>query len=236
MSEIFVKLRLKELLKGNMKRYLLFGFVEIFLVVAGILIALAINNWNIRKTARNDEVHIYKALKERIQEDKRVVLDDADYNHTYLVQFQYADSIISDNNRALVDTLAQIIPNMFKYSDFDKSNSIYQNLVNSGELKILNNSEITYWLQILEESYMYINRMENIHLDLILEVVSKDVLDSIDFSGREPPDPEVLFNFRFHNRFIMLISVMEEKNDVYQNTIRQIDYLTEIIDKEIAQK
>ena len=74
MSEIFVKLRIKEILKGNMKRYLLFGFVEIFLVGAGILIALAINNWNIRKSQRNDELHIYGALKERIQEDKRIIL------------------------------------------------------------------------------------------------------------------------------------------------------------------
>ena len=236
MSEIFVKLRIKELLKGNLKRYLLFGFVEIFLVVSGILIALAINNWNIRKTERNDEVHIYTALKERIQEDKRVILDDADYNHTYLVQFRYADRIISDNNRSLMDTLARIVPNMFKYSDFDKSNSIYSNLVNSGELKILSNSEITFWLQILEESYMYINRMENIHLDLILQVLSKDILDNVDFSTGEPTDPEALFNFRFHNRIVMLISIMEEKNEVYRNTLSQIDRLTEIIDKEIGKK
>ena len=234
MSEIFVKLRIKELLKGNMKRYLLFGFVEIFLVVAGILIALAINNWNIRKTERNDEVHIYTALKERIQEDKRVILDDADYNNTYLVQFRYADRIIADNNRAFMDTLAQIIPNMFKYSDFDRSNAIYQNLVNSGELKILKNSEITYRLQILEESYMYINRMENIHLDFILEVVSKDLLDNVDFSTGDPAYPEVIFNFRFHNRVVLLISIMEEKNEVYQYTIQQIDQLTEIIDQELA--
>ena len=104
MSEIFVKLRIKELLKGNMKRYLLFGFVEIFLVVAGILIALAINNWNIRKTERNDEVHIYKSLKERILEDKRVILDDMEYNNNYLVQFEYADRIILlSEGRVIVD-------------------------------------------------------------------------------------------------------------------------------------
>lgn len=236
MSEIFMKLRIKEILKGNMKSYLLSGFVEIILIVAGILIALAINNWNIRKSERNDELHIYRALRERIQEDKRVILDDAEYNNTYLAQFRYADRIIADDNRALMDTLAQIIPNMFKYSDFDKSNSIYQNLVNSGELKILNNSEITYRLQILEESYMYINRMENIHLDLILEVVSRDILDSVDLSTGEPADPEAIFNFRFHNRIVMLISIMEEKNEIYQGTLRQIDHLTEIIDKELIKK
>jgi hypothetical protein len=34
----------------------------------------------------------------------------------------------------------------------------------------------------------------------------------------------------------MLIRIMEEKNDVYQNTISQIDRLTGIIDKEIRKK
>lgn len=236
MSEIFVKLRLKELLKGNMKRYLLFGFVEIFLVVAGILIALAINNWNIRKTERNDEVRIYKALIERIQEDKRIILNDMEYNNTYLAQFRYADRIISENDRSLGDTLARIVPNLFKYSDFDKSSDIYEDLVNSGELKLLENSEITSRLQELEESYMYVNRMENIHWELILEIISKDLLDRIRLSTEESAYPEALYDYQFHNRIIVLISIMVEKNEVYERTLQQIDYLTEILDKEIAQK
>ena len=236
MSEIFVKLRIKELLKGNMKRYLLFGFVEIFLVVAGILIALAINNWNIRKTERNDEVHIYKSLKERILEDKRVILDDMEYNNNYLVQFEYADRIISENDRSLGDTLARIAPNLFKYSDFDKSNTIYQDLVNSGELKLLENSDITSQLQELEESYMYVNRLETIHWELIVENISKDLLDRIRLSTEESAYPEALYAYQFHNRIIVLISIMKEKNDIYQRTLQQIDHLAEIIDKEIARK
>lgn len=37
MSEIFLKLRIKEMLEGKMKGYLIFGIVEILLVLAGIL-------------------------------------------------------------------------------------------------------------------------------------------------------------------------------------------------------
>ena len=234
MSEIFVKLRIKEILKGNMKRYLLFGFVEIFLVVAGILIALAINNWNVRKSERNDELQIYAALKERIFEDKRVILEDVKYNNTYLAQFQYADRIISDNDRALEDTLARIAPNLFKYSDFDKSSYIYENLVNSGELKILKNSEITTRLQELEEIYIYMNRMETIHWELILEIISGDLLDRIKLSDEKSAYPDALYGYQFHNRVIVLMSIMEEKNEVYQRTLWQIDNLADLIDREIS--
>lgn len=233
MSEIFVKLRIKEIVKGNLKRYLIFGFVEIFLVVAGILIALAINNWNTNKSKRNDELNIYLALKERILEDKEVILNDKAYNNTDLAQFRYADQIISSNDRSLKDTLARIVPNLFRYSDFDKSSSIYQNLVNSGELKMLKNSGITTMLQELEESYIYMNRMENIHWEIILEIISKDVLNTIDLTSGKPADPDALFDFRFHNRIVILIRIMDEINDVYERTLHQIDDLTRLIDAEL---
>lgn len=236
MSEIFLKMRIKEMLEGKMKRYLIFGFVEIFLIVSGILIALAINRWDIKRSERNDELQIYQALKERIMEDKNVILADVDYNNTYLAQFRFADRIISENDRSLEDTLARIAPNFFKYSDFDNNSFIYQNLVNSGELKILKNSEITSRLQELEEAYIYVNRMENIHWELIIEIVSKDVLNSVNLSTGESTDKEALFDFRFHNRIVLLISIMEEKDGVYQQTLRQIDNLINLIDLEISEK
>jgi len=233
MSEIFLKLRIKEILTGKMRRYLIFGIVEIFLVVAGILIALTINNWNVKKTQRNDELKIYQTLRERIEEDKEVILDDIAYNQTYLAQYQTADRIISENRRSAQDTLIQIVPNMLKYSDFDKSSYIYQNLVNSGELKLLENSQITSGLQALEESYIYLNRMEDIHLQFIIEIVGKDVLNSMDFSATKSTSPDVLYSYQFHNRIYMLIAIMEEKDEVYRRTIQQIDQLSEMLESEI---
>ena len=125
MSEIFLKLRIKEMLGGKMKRYLVFGIVEVFLVVAGILIALSVNNWTTKKSLRNDELKIYETILDRIQQDKRVVQGDVEYNNTYMALFQFADQIISANDRSQLDTLLQIVPNLFRYSDFDKSSNVY---------------------------------------------------------------------------------------------------------------
>jgi hypothetical protein len=46
MIKFFRKIRQKLLEEGNLKRYLIYAFGEILLVVIGILIALQINNWN----------------------------------------------------------------------------------------------------------------------------------------------------------------------------------------------
>ena len=80
MSEIFLKLRIKEMLEGKMKRYLIFGIVEVFLVVTGILIALSINNWDIKKSQRTDELKIYENINNRIIEDKKELQRVIDLN------------------------------------------------------------------------------------------------------------------------------------------------------------
>jgi len=232
MSEIFLKLRIKEMLGGKMKRYLVFGIVEVFLVVAGILIALSVNNWTTKKSLRNDELKIYETILDRIQQDKRVVQGDVEYNNTYMALFQFADQIISANDRSQLDTLLQIVPNLFRYSDFDKSSNVYQNLVNSGELKILENTEITSRLQRLEEAYIYMNRMEEIHLQIILDHFSKEILNTMDLSLGKIEHPELLYTFQFRNMFFIIIGVMEEKNEIYQHALRQIDDISELIEKE----
>lgn len=232
MSEIFIKLRIKEMLGGKMRRYIIFGIVEIFLVVAGILIALSVNNWTTKRSQRNDELKIYETILNRIQEDRSVLQGTIEYNNTYLDQFIFADHIISSNNRSELDTLSQIVPNLFMYSDFDKSSNIYQNLLNSGELKILENKEITFRLQVLEESYIYLNRLENIHWQVILNHISKEIMENVDLSLNKAINPDAIYSFRFGNLFFTSINIMVEKDEVYQRALRQIDNISGLIEKE----
>lgn len=232
MSEIFLKLRIKEMLQGKMKRYLIFGIVEVFLVVAGILIALSVNNWTTKKSLRNDELKIYETILNRIQEDRHVILGTIDYNNLYLEQFKFADHIIAANDRSKLDTLLRTIPSLFRYSDFDKSSNIYQNLVNSGELKILENNRITSSLQILEETYIYMNRMENIHLKLAMEQISKEIMASVDLSLNTVENPDWLYSFQFRNMFFASMMIMIEKDEVYQRALTQIDNISDLIEEE----
>jgi hypothetical protein len=232
MSEIFLKLRIKEMLQGKMKRYLIFGVVEIFLVVAGILIALSVNNWATKKSQRNDEVKIYETILNRIQEDKHVIQSSIEYNKLYMDQFIFADRIIAANNRSELDTLVQIVSNLFRYSDTDKSSNIYQNLVNSGELIILENKEITSMLQNLEETYFYMNRMENLHQQAILDHFSQEIMNNIDLSINKAVHPEVLYSYLFRNMFYSAMELMDEKNLVYQRALRQIDSIVGMIEEE----
>ena len=233
MSEIFLKLRIKEMLEGKMKRYLIFGIVEVFLVVTGILIALSINNWDNKKSQRRDELTIYKNIHIRIMDDREGVEGVIDYSNSRQTLFQFADQIISANDRSKIDTLIKIIPTLFEYSDFNKSSNIYQNLLNSGELKLLKNTNVISMLQNLEETYIYLNRMENIHLQVIMEGIAPVLLNTINLSSGEVERPDALYSLQFQNFFNISINLMEEKDDVYQRALREIDAISQSIEEEL---
>ena len=235
MSEIFMKLRIKEMLEGKMKRYLIFGIVEVFLVVTGILIALSINNWDNKKSQRRDELNIYKNIHSKIKDDREGLEGLIDYNKSHQTLFQFADQIISANDRSKIDTLIKLFPKLTEYSDFNKSSNIYQNLLNSGELKLLKNTNVISMLQNLEETYIYLNRMENIHLQVVMEVIAPVLLNTINFSSDEVERPNALYSLQFQNFFIVSISIMEEKDDVYQRALREIDVISQLIEEELKQ-
>jgi hypothetical protein len=235
MSEIFLKLRIKEMLEGKMKRYLIFGIVEIFLVVTGILIALSINNWNNKKSQRSDELKIYENINNRIQEDKKELQGTIDYNNALYAQFTFANQIIIENDRSKLDTLIQIAPELFSYSDFNRSSNVYQNLINSGELKLLNNTTMITLLQDLEEAYIYLNRVEMIHQQVILDFIGPLVLNNIDLSSGIAEKPDALYTFQFQNLILVSIDLMEEKDAIYQRAQREIDAISLLIEEELKQ-
>lgn len=84
---------------------------------------------------------------------------------------------------------------------------MYQNLVSSGELKILENREITDILLELEETYLYMNRMENIHLQIILDHFSKEIKNAMDLSLGKAEQPELLNSFHF-DYFLILEKIL----------------------------
>ena len=235
MVKVFRSFRSKLLQDGSARKYILYAIGEIFLVVVGILIALSINNWNNEQELRKAEKQIYKNILRKISNDKSDIEGNIIYNNDRMVQFRYADAIIESNDREQIDTLKIILRKLFEYSDVDVSNSIYQNLVNSGELKLLKNDQIILRLQELEEHYIYTNRMESIHWQVILQYVGPGLMDNIHFKDLKVERPDDLYTFDFQNLLFAITGIMAEKDGVYHSTIEQIDIVNELINQELGQ-
>ena len=231
--KLFRKIRQKLINQGNIKRYIPYAIGEILLVMIGILLAFQVSKWNDNRIKKDSEITYYKNIKDQINDDKTLIQSQIDYNSRFLNQFKFANNIIERNERANKDTLGIIIRNLISYSDFDRRGSIYETMVNSGEIKLLKNIEIINLIRILEERYNYMNRMEEIHKNVVLNYAAPMISQLIRFSNNEIMEIDEVFSFEMQNLILIMIQISEEKNYVYTSSISYIDNTLELIDKEL---
>ena len=233
MLTIFKMLRNEASTKGQFIKYLWYGIGEILLITFGILLALSVDNLNSSRIDKNAKNRFYEKFKLQLEEDLSVIQGTARYNKRYWDQFIYATSLIESEDRSQMDTLAKISMNLTKYSDFDRPGNIYQAIINSGQFGLLKNDVILQDIQRLEESYVYLNRMENIHYDFLTSSI-REIFTIIKFSNTEVMLPDQLYSYQFQNITITAAYIMEEKDQVYKRAQGQIKELIQLIDAELG--
>ena len=232
--KLFKNIRRSLIDQQNLKKYLLYAIGEILLVMIGISLAFQLDNWNENRVKQDAEIRFYENIKEQIIDDKKLIAGQKEYNNHYLTQFMYANKIIETNDRSKLDTLGMLVRNFSKYSDFDKQGNIYETMVNSGQIKLLHNHKIVNGIRELEELYNYTNRMESIHYDAMMNHVMLAINPVINFSTGKIQKPDAVFTYEFQNIPIMLIQIMNEKNETYNKTLNEIERVTKLIDNELG--
>ena len=231
--KLFRSVRQNKIKDGNLKRYLLYAVGEILLVMIGISLAFQVSNWDDNRIKKKAEIRFYENIKVQIIDDKELIEGQKRYNNYFMTQFKYANEIIEANDRSKLDTLGLIVRNLTNYSDFDKEGNIYETMVNSGQIKLLQNHEIVNGIRELEEKYNYMNRMENIHYDAMMNHVIIAVTHVLKFSTGEIKKPDEVFTYKFQNNVIVLMQIMREKNEVYNKALNEIERVTKLIDEEL---
>lgn len=232
MIKLFRKNRQNSLTEGKVGNYFKYAIGEIFLVVMGILIALYINNYNSKRIEKNAAISSYENIKRQINDDKTAILTSFEQNKKLHEKYMSAIHIIEQNDRKKMDTLGKIAMEITVYSDIDRSSTIYQNLINSGESNILKNKDILVQIQKLEETYLFVNRIEKIHFEIIKDILP-ELYKSMKFYDMSVREPEELFGIDFQNYFISAITVSEKKEYAYGLAIKKIEMITKLIEEEI---
>jgi len=233
MIKFFSKIRHQLINDGKTSNYLKYAIGEIVLVVVGILIALQINNWNHDRQDKISELNFYLNFKEQLTEDIYEIKGNIIYNDSYMERFEYAVQIIESNDRSRLDSLSQIAVNLTKYSDVGRQSNIYETLVNSGQIKLLNNTDIIEEIRKLEELYIYINKMEEIHREIILKEVATSISDNFKLLTLEAIDADNIYTVNFQNLIIFIMEIMKEKDEVYHKALTEIHTIIKYIDEEI---
>jgi hypothetical protein len=184
MIPFFRKTRKKLADDNKPMKYARYAVGEIVLVVIGILIALQINNWNETKAHTLIE---YNYLKE--------MLEDFEKNHQ---KSQEIISLIENLLPVLKGLLEQsaleeptisvdsinkaftIINNMPTYSSTDR---VYNNLIGSGDLKLIKDSELKTVISKYYESIYVLNLVQNTHELELVESFQPYIIDHLDFQA-----------------------------------------------------
>lgn len=233
MINFFRKIRHQLFTTNKFSKYLLYAIGEIILVVIGILIALQINNWNNQKLLNKAEVKSYQNIKRQIIEDKAELTQVKGYNNYFKKSSEIANKIIEAQDYSKVDSLALMAMGLSLYTDFHSSGHIYQTLVNSGDIKLLKNSEIPSKLQKLEMTYINVNNLEDIHWEIIINELSPLLRGVINFNTKKPVQPKKLYEVEMQNYFIETIYLTIRKDSVYTKALREIDTIIKMIDNEL---
>lgn len=233
MGTLFRKLRRELLANGRLRHYFPYALGEIILVVMGILIALQVDRWNDKRLERIQERKLYKSLGQQVADHREELTGVLSYNRYFLTTYRRANDIITARDSALTDSLALMAMFLSQYSDFHRDARIYDNLAASGQLGLVSNTELTEALQQLQMTYAFINKLEDMHWDMIINNLSPELRPIVNYNTLKAVDPDRLFATEMQNIFVESIYLTGIKDSLYRRALSEIDSLQELLERQL---
>ena len=238
------------LTENKFSKYILYAIGEIALVMIGILLALQVNNWNENRKIRTTEQQYLLALKEEFNFNKEELKSVI---HRNKLNFDYA-LIILDNtgpeNPKITDkNFGELLTKSFSYeTQFDPSQGVLDEIVNSGKLVFLSNQELkfalTSWsgqlkrvkLQELELLTMRSRTIEMVRNKANLRKVLAHVLEKkgIKQTKFKQGNLHLLKSVAFEGHITGFVTMSQSLNNYsYHKLVEEIDKILLLIDNEI---
>jgi len=154
---LFRKIRFYYSLRGKTRQYLFYALGEIALIVLGILLALAIDNQSTQQARRKKEQIYLIGLQEEFQISERKLAELIRVNQESMegartIARYIAGELLPPDEEQFSDLLYRT----FAYDiAFNPNNSLLQEMINSGSLKDISNSDLkvafTTWMAALDD-------------------------------------------------------------------------------------
>ena len=157
MFRFFRKVRQRFIANKNVRRYLLYAFGEILLVVVGIVIALQIDNWNEWRQEREDEQVVLQQLRDDYQANLKQLEQKIRMREAIIASahkmLQATDAPETTSRDSLVGYLAVIVLD----PTFDP---IENNLSASGALQLITNQKLKRMLSNWTSEIVAVRELE----------------------------------------------------------------------------
>ena len=145
MTKIFRKIRQKLIEKGNLKNYLKYAIGEILLVMVGILLALQVNNWNLKRIDNNKEVKALTDLDKEFRLNAEKINKKQNSRIAIIPLFdEYVELIAT--GKADFMSFEKVHNSAFLFGMTNPSYGVIDALVSSGDISLISNDSLKYLL------------------------------------------------------------------------------------------
>jgi hypothetical protein len=151
MIKFFRKIRQELILDEKPKKYFRYAFGEIILVVLGILIALAINNWNSNRLLRNSAYQNMRALNKNIEDDINQLKNSISFMDSVIIYSNRLNITFQIRSKVSEKTIFYLLELLLERNITINSNT-FETLNRNGEFialdKNLQNQIVAYYSSI----------------------------------------------------------------------------------------
>ncbi len=206
---------------------------ELFIVVVGIWIAFAVNNWAVNRDNQAVLQDYLKSLQSDLAADTLTITENLSILHKSLT---FQQSLIPNFYRKMpgADTIAS---NFFRRSPFPYFSShaaTFNTLVNTGDLKLVKSFRLKKAILDHYDKYEVLYRENERAEDFTSNYVAKYMMTEIDqstfFQGNSAA---VLQDFKFRNIVFSMYGIIQIQEKRYKEALERSRALITMLSKEI---
>lgn len=243
MIKFFQKIRQNMIKEKRASNYVIYAIGEIVLVVIGILIALQINNANeIRKNHLTESKYLEEMLEDfeiNLQSSKKAI-NSLEKELPALIELLKQSAL--ETPTITVDSINKIFTMMQSMPFYSSTDRVYNNIMGSGDLKLLTSTELKTSLSNYYKALYVINIVQSTHEMVLVQLIQPYIIDNLDFQAvflqrvKEFPIPpsteenrilEVLKDRKFKNIIVTKLTIL---GDLLEQNLRMEKLNIEMVD------
>lgn len=252
MLRFFRKLRQRVLQQNKVTQYLLYAFGEIVLIVIGILIALGINNWNQNNQVKEKEQFYLSGLQTEFERSKTKLETLIDVNRLNYNNAKEIANFIAFNTEMNEQKLSELLFQSLSFEiDYNPNNSLLNELIGSGGLQDISNTQLRMHLTNWDSQIQSVNRQEatlRIQREKLIELFGSNqgsIRTILDLSGvtenemqMQPikshhSNVDIVKSKEFENNLLMFVLTgIYTETSHYKPLLNEIDTILNLIQTE----
>jgi hypothetical protein len=197
-------------------------FVELIVVFMGITAAFMLDSWRENYQDRQLEQKYFKSIKSDLLSDSENLKAIIPSNQRKLKQTQYF--LLSDGANE-IDSVKAILGAMMAIELFDRKQSTYESIKNSGNLDVISSYDLKEDLVRYYETFKLVDRIEALYLDWLSDYAIPYVYENMDIKNQRLVSLNKLKGYQFNNTVAGYYALLNQNIEGYQLILAKNDSL-----------